>query len=287
MGRFRCFILLLALSLIGSTAVAELQVAVAIAPQKYLLERIAGSRVRVLLVVPPGQSVETYEPTPRLMSELGTVRLYLRIGLPFETVWLSKVEGLYPAMKVVDVAIGIERLPMGEHHHGEGVPQAHEQFDPHIWLAPKLLMTQAANMRDALIAADPAEAAGYRQGYSELAQELTALDQQLATLLAARRGTAFMVYHPAFGYFAEAYGLRQIAIEREGKFPGARSLAQLIEEGKQARVRLILAEQQTDRRLAEMVAGSLGARVVMVDHLTENVPDTLRQLGTLLAEPSP
>ncbi|HNV55752.1 MAG TPA: hypothetical protein PKO17_11345, partial [Pseudomonadales bacterium] len=73
----------------------------------------------------------------------------------------------------------------------------------------------------------------------------------------------------------------------EGKSPGARSLAQVIEAGRQAGVRVILVEQQTDRRVAEMVADSLGARVVKVDHLAEDVPATLRQLSALLTGSTP
>ena len=281
--RFALFFLWL---LASSFAVAELRVAVAIAPQKYLLERLAGSRVKVLQVVPPGQGVETYEPTPRLMSELDSSQLYFQLGLPFERVWLPKVRGLHPALQVVDVAAGIERLQMDGHHHGDS-RQSEALADPHLWLAPGLLLRQAANMRDALMAADPAAAVHYQQGYGRLEQELTALDAELSAQLASRRGASFMVYHPAFGYFADAYGLRQIAIEREGKSPGAGSLAQVIEAGRQAGVRVILVEQQTDRRVAEMVADSLGARVVKVDHLAEDVPATLRQLGALLADPTP
>lgn len=280
MGRFFALVFLSLLT--GSVAMAELRVAVAIAPQKYLLEHLAGSRVKVLQVVPPGQGVESYEPTPRLMSELGSSQLYFQLGLPFERVWLPKVRGLHPTLQVIDAAAGIERLAMDGHHHGDS-PQTQDLADPHLWLAPRLLLRQAANMRDALIEADPAGAAHYQQGYGRLEQELTALDTELSAQLAARRGSSFMVYHPAFGYFAEAYGLHQIAIEQDGKSPGARSLAQVIEAGRRAGVRLILVEQQTDRRVAEMVAETLGARVVKVDHLAEDVPATLRQLSALLA----
>ncbi len=137
----------------------------------------------------------------------------------------------------------------------------------------------AASIRDALIEADPGHRGEFESNYRAFIAELDALDRDLRAILAQARGKSFMVFHPAWGYFAKDYGLRQIPIEAEGKEPGGKSLARVIDLGRREGVKVIFVQTQFSRRTAETVAAAIGARVVAVDPLAENYPQNLLRVA--------
>jgi zinc transport system substrate-binding protein len=92
-----------------------------------------------------------------------------------------------------------------------------------------------------------------------------------------------MVFHPAWGYFAETYGLTQVPIEKEGKEPGARALAALIEQARREQVKVIFVQPQFSRRSAEQVARAIGGQVVAIDPLAPDYADNLRQAARSIA----
>ena len=139
-----------------------LNVSVTILPQKYLVERIGGDRVAVQVLVPPGKSHETYEPTPHQVAELAKGRIYFRIGLPLENSLLPKLQGAARSVRVVDVRQGIQLRRLEKENaafeaaHDHAPESATESPDPHIWLSPVLAQRQAATVLAALVAEDPA-----------------------------------------------------------------------------------------------------------------------------------
>jgi zinc transport system substrate-binding protein len=258
----------------GSAVAAPLAVAVSILPQKYFVERIGGDAVRVEVMVKPGQSPATYEPTPQQMAALARARAYFRIGVPFEEVWMKRIQAAAPGMKVVDTREGITLLPMAVRHadapgHAHP-PGAHGQLDPHIWTSPPLVKRQAATIRDALIALDPDRRALFEANYARFAADLEALDAEIRGMLAGKRERRFMVFHPAWGYFARAYDLQQIPIEIEGKEPGPKALAAMIDAAKRDGVRVVFVQSQFSRTAADAVAKAIGGEVVAVDPLAED-----------------
>ena len=151
----------------AGTALAEpaLTVAMSIAPQRCLVERIGGPVVRSLVVVAPGQSPTTYEPSARQLTEVVHADLYFSIGVPFERHWLPRLRALAPELLILDQGEGVQRRQMeADHHHEPAGPHGEgEALDPHIWLAPQLLRQQADRVLAALEARHPAAAAGLRQ----------------------------------------------------------------------------------------------------------------------------
>jgi zinc transport system substrate-binding protein len=142
----------------------------------------------------------------------------------------------------------------------------------------------AVAIRDALTRLDPDGAAVYAANQAAFDAELAALDRELAALLAPLGRRSFLVYHPAWGYFADAYGLEQVPIEHEGKAPGARRLASLIEQARAADTRVIFVQPQFDKRAAERVATAIGGRVETVNPLAEDYADNLRRVARLIAD---
>jgi zinc transport system substrate-binding protein len=234
-------------------------------------------------MVRPGQSPATYDPTPRQVAALARADLYLRVGVPFEAAWMPRLRAANPRMRVLDAREGIELRPHegGDHGHDHG------DLDPHVWTSPPLAKVMSANIRDALIELDAEHRADYEANYRAFAAELDALDAEIRALFEGLRNRRFLVYHPAWGYFAATYGLTQVAIERAGKEPGARALAALIDQARREEVRVIFVQPQFNRKSAERVARAIGGRVESMDPLAADYAENLRRVARAIAEADP
>ena len=272
-----CALTLWALQVSAAFASTPLPISVSILPQKYFVERVGGQHVAVSVMVRPGQSPETYEPTSRQMTALARAQLYFSIGVPFEASWMTRILAANPALQIVPLQRGIALLPLTG---ASGEPAG---MDPHVWTSPQRVKVMAAGIRDALIKTDPTHRGDYDANEQAFRTELNTLDQNIRAILAPVKGKAFMVFHPAWGYFANDYGLRQIPIAAEGKEPGAKALAQAIELGKREGVKVIFVQTQFSRHTAETIAAAMGARVVGVDPLAENYPQNLLRVAHAFA----
>lgn len=281
----------------GSLFAAEpLPTAVTIPPQAELVKRIGGDRVSVEVVVPPGQDPHTFTPTPRRVMSLARAGVYFGVGVPLEGQVLGKLRGASRGLLVVDTTEGIELRKMeghgacqhSHHHHHHGHEHQHCDHagarDPHVWLAPKLLVVQAQNICRALCKADPAGAATYRANLEKLTHELEEVDAEIAAALKPYRGQSFFVFHPALGYFADAYGLRQVAVEIEGKSPTPRQLRDLIGRARAQGVKILFVQPQFDQRSAKAIASAIGGAVVPIDPLRRDVLANLREIGTQMQQ---
>jgi zinc transport system substrate-binding protein len=270
--------------LLAATARAAepIPVVVSVLPQRHFVEQVGGERVRVSVLVGPGQSPETFEPSPKQVAELGRARLFFRIGMPFEDRWIPRALAMNPAMKVLDGRDGIELLALPGHDHGAGA--AHTGVDPHVWTSPQAVKRMSEGLRDALADLDPGGRAHYAREQRRFAAELDALSADIRHALAQARGRRFLVFHPAWGYFAREFGLAQIAIEEAGRPPGARGLAQVIELARGEGIRVVHVEPQSSQRSAETVAAAIGGRTVSLDALAESYAENLRTVARTLAE---
>lgn len=253
----------------------RLEVAATVAPHGWLVEAVGGERVRVSVAVAPGQSPETFQPSDAEASRLLRARIYFRTGVPAERgPWFK---ALARATRVVDLADG-------DHGHDAGGGHAHGGGDPHNWLNPRLLSQQAKVVADALSHEDPAGADVFASRLAELEAQLRQLDRELRVQLAPYAGRAFLIYHPAWGHFAAHYGLRQLAIEVDGKAPSEAELTAVRRLARQERCRVLFIQPQISDRLARVVARSLGARVETLDPLAADVPANLRAAAAKLVE---
>jgi zinc transport system substrate-binding protein len=259
-----------------------LPVVVSILPQKYFVEKIGGDAVSVSVMVPPGSNPEYYEPKPRQMIELARARAYFALGVPFEKVWMEKMQAASPAMVVVQTDAKILKIRMESQHSHETGQAGHDlpgEADPHVWLAPGPVKIQATAIRDGLARLDPAGTARYEENYHRFVQELDELDAELKGLLADKSGSEFLVFHPAWGYFAQAYGLKQVAIEAEGKEPKPAELQAVIAQARQKGIRTIFVQPQHSTRTAATIAKTLGGEVVSADPLAGDWPGNLREVA--------
>jgi zinc transport system substrate-binding protein len=271
----------------------QLNVFVSILPQKYFVERISGDKVKVSVMVGPGQNPATYEPLPKQMVALTEADLYFQIGVPFETVWIKKIQSLNPQLKIVDTREGITLRKMeGAHSHNELEPEnKHEDNklsenkevkDPHIWLDPLLVKIQVETICRELSAADPENKAFYEQNLREFQGDLDQLHGELTETFESLPVKKLMVFHPSWGYLTDRYGLKQIPIEIEGKEPGPRELAKVIDQAKQEGIRVIFVQTQFDTKAAESVARAVEGKVIPLDPLAEDYMNNLRRIAAVI-----
>ena len=253
---------------------------VSIQPQAGLAKTIAGGRVEIHTLVGEGQSPHTYEPTARQLAKLKKANALLTIGMPFEKHLLKKIVPLYPGLTIAKTQQGIEQHLLAHAH----CTHEHHEMDPHIWLAPANAITIAQNMAQTLEASDPAHASEYRENFERLADKLRKLDGEIHALLAPHKGARFYVFHPSFGYFAEAYGLEQIPIELDGKTPSPRQLVALVEQAKADGVKVVFVQKQFPADSARAIADAIDGIVVQLDPLAEDVVANLRLIAESIAQ---
>jgi zinc transport system substrate-binding protein len=227
-------------------------------------------------MIPPGANPAAFEPTVRDLSRIARSEVYVKVGhphFPFEAVWLERLLSANPGLRVIDASAGV----------------AMTADDPHIWLSPKRARRQAEIIGAGLAAVDPVNAGIYERNLRNFLADIDGLDGELKEILTPLEGRRFMVYHPAWGYLAEDYGLKQlgieedVVIEEDGHEPNPARLADLISEARQAGVKVILIQPQFSRRSAEVVAREAGCRLVEADPLARDWPANLKSVARRLA----
>ncbi len=287
-------LLLMFLMIVGmssNVAAEPLRVMVSIQPQVYFVKQLGGELVNVTCLLPAGAFHGMYEPTAAQMKDLSQAALYVRSMLEHELAWWDKIQALNPRMIVVDATQGVELIEGHAHHHGEAEAEteAHHEGeeehgkDLHIWLSLRNATIQAENIYQGLIAADPANRDAYTANRDALMQKIEALDREIRAKLANLKTRTFMVFHPAWGYFAKDYNLEQIPIEVEGKEPSAAEMAQFITLAQDEQVKVIFVQPQTSRRTADIIAQQVGATVELLDPMAEDWLDNLRHTADALA----
>ncbi|GFK94640.1 High-affinity zinc uptake system binding-protein ZnuA [Fundidesulfovibrio magnetotacticus] len=287
-------VLALALALCAVPALAApLSVGVSVAPQKFIVEKIAGPLAEVFVMVGSGADAHTFEPKPGQMAQVAKARLYVAQGVDFEEVWLPKLTQSNPSLQVVQANQGVDLLPLEEHEHGHGKKghgkqdekQHHLETDPHTWTSPALAQVQAANVALALERLDPANAQTYRANLEAFRAFCRDLDAKLrAELGQVPPGSEFLVFHPAWAYFAKDHGLREVAIESGGKEPSARKLKELIEHAREHKARAVFVQPQFSARTAQTIADALGAKLVTADDLAPDWDQNLLRVAKALRE---
>jgi len=261
--------LLIGLAAAGQAdAEGPVRVAVSILPQAEFVERVAGERAVVTVMLPPGASPPTYEPSPGQLAEVSRVDLYARVGagFVFETAWWDGLAAANPDMHVVDCSENVELLGT----------------DPHIWLSPRNAKEMARSIACGLAHVDPQNAEHYASNLEAYLEELDALDGSIQEALTGLENRTLMVFHAAWGYFARDYGLVQKAIEEEGKAPTPRGIARLIRRAKAMGVRTIFASPEFRTDQADLIAREIGGSVVLISPLARTYIANMRKVAEAL-----
>jgi len=275
------WLLLGLLWVLPGVASPPLQVFVSVLPQQGLVEAVAGEYASVNVLVGPGQSPETYELTPRQLVSLNRADIYLRIGMPFEEVWLPKIRATYPQLRVIDLRDGLEMISAGDGH-----TVGHE-IDPHVWTDPVRLRYLLSRIRDVLSEFTPVYQEVFHENALHLDTQLEQLDLQLQRQFSRLKTKEFLVLHPAWGYFAQRYGLKQLAIEQEGKEATSQYLANMISRLRETGLNKIFVQPQSNQKQAKIIASGIDAQLVVVDPLAKDMIQSLKRFaGHILDQPN-
>ncbi|MCL1875037.1 MAG: zinc ABC transporter substrate-binding protein [Synergistaceae bacterium] len=235
-----------------------------VAPLSWFISSVAGEAASISILVPAGADAHVYEPKPEQMTALSSAVIYFAIGnfSPFEASRLPKLADQAPALKIVNLNEGLDDEPREEDdEHGH---------DPHIWTsvssAPKILL----NVLNAFAEVDPENASLYNENYLRALDEIRRLDAHIKNKFRDCGGKSFFVYHPAWGRFAEEYGIYQIAVEHEGKEPKINMLAALIDTAREKDIKTIFAAPSDPKRNVRIFADEIGADVVIIDPLAHD-----------------
>ena len=219
---------------------AKPTVTVTIPPYQYFVDKIAGDKVDVNVMVSNGNNPETYEPNAQQMMELSNSALYLKVGsIGFEQTWMKKLQDNAPDMKVLDTSVGIKpaQTPGGN-------------IDPHVWMSCKNARIISSNIFKALCQLEPENKTFFQKNYQQL---LSSIDRQDSIIRKSFKDNPemvrkFVIYHPNLTYFARDYQLEQLAIEEEGREPSAAQLKSLIERARKQKIRYCLIQAEFANR---------------------------------------
>ena len=253
--------------------VGKIGVVVTILPQAEFVQSIGGEKVDVVVMVPPGASPHTYEPTPSQITALSVAVMYAKVGsgIDFELVWMDKLVSINKDMLVTDCSQNVEmRDNAGENEHGI--------LDPHIWMSPLRAGMMVQNICNGLIQIDPGNKAYYEQNRDAYLKKLAQLDNDIRAGLTGVRSRTIMVYHPAFGYLAEDYNINVLSVEEEGKEPTSAGLARLIEQAEEHNIKVIFTSPQFNPQSARVIADAIGGKLVFVDILARDYIMNMRML---------
>jgi zinc transport system substrate-binding protein len=243
---------------------------VSILPQAEFVEKIGGDKVSVVVMIPPGASPATYEPTASQLAQVSDAKLYFAVGsgIPFEEVWLEKVTDANRNMKVVNTSAGVSFIDK----------------DPHVWLSPKQVIVQVRNIYQALADMDPANKDYYYQNMISYIAELESVDVYITSTVSKMDDKVFMVFHPAWGYYSRDYGLNMMPVEIEGKDPSASDLQKLIGDAREKGIKVVFVQPQFSTASAETIAREIGGRVVPVDPLARDYVSNMRNVTETFAK---
>jgi zinc/manganese transport system substrate-binding protein len=217
------------------------------------VRNVGGERVSVTTLVGPDGDVHVYTPAPADAKKIADAKLVVINGLGLEG-WLPRlVQSAGSKATLVTASQGITPRRLGS------------DADPHAWQSVANARTYVANIRDALVAADPANAEVYRANAERYLTKLDALEREVRAAVAQIPQTHRKVIstHDAFGYFAAAYGIEFIApqgVSTESEV-SARDIARIITQVRAAKIPAVFLENISDDRLMRRISTETGARI--------------------------
>jgi zinc/manganese transport system substrate-binding protein len=261
-----------------------------------MVKNVGGDRVEVATLVGPNGNAHVYAPSPGDARKVADAKLVFMNGLGFEG-WIDRlVKASGTKAPIVVATKGIKpRERAGERGHDHD----HGRADPHAWQSVANAKVYVGNIRDALIAADPAGKAAYEANAAAYLAKLDALEREVRNVIgkipADRRKV--ITSHDAFGYFEAAYGIAFIApqgVSTEAE-ASARDVAAIISQIRKQKIAAVFLENVTDPRLVEQIARETGAKIggtLYSDALTDDKGDAttyidlirhnIKQLATAL-----
>jgi zinc transport system substrate-binding protein len=252
-------------------------VAVSIIPQKTFVEAVCGDAVEVIAMVPPGNSPANYEPTPKEMTQFSKAKIYFTIGVPTEEANIIPKANEIEGMKIVKLQDEVSNA----YDDRELAPG---KRDPHIWLSPRRAIVMVQAIAREMGTLDPDHKEQYEANADAYITELEALDEQIDNTLKTIENRKFIVFHPAFGYLADDYGLQMYALEQDGKEATPQRLEEMVDLAKQEKIKIIFYQAEISSKQSEAFAEEIGGETIQLEPLEANYIDNLKNMVEHMSE---
>lgn len=254
--------------ILASMAWAKILIVSSVAPVSFLAQKIGGENVELHTLI--SADAHNYEPKPSDMKIIAKADVFLAIGVEFERVWLEKFKANAKNLLITKLDENITKIKQEHSHDHES------ELDTHIWLDPLNAKIIAQNIANTLIKINAQNQKIYEQNLNALLRELDELDNYAKTELAGLKKRAFIVYHPAWGYFAKRYDLEQISIEKNAKEPKINELASIIKDAKKHGVSVIFTNPGYLGHSPQVIASQIGAKIIQIDPLSNDYFNALK-----------
>ncbi len=258
----------------------KLIVAVGIVPEAAFVEQVAGELVEVITLIPPGNSPANYEPSAAEMQALSDAKIYFTLQMPTEQAnILPKVESYSKDLLIVDLRASVNAV-----YDPRVIDEASGAIDPHLWLSPKRAIVMVQTIADELSAIDEANREIYQQNASDYIAMLEALDIKIKDSLGGLNNRSFIMYHAAYGYFAEDYDLEMISIETENKEASATDMQYVVDYALEHNIHTVFYQEEFDDTQAQTIAEEIEGSVAQTAPLSYDYIQNLEAFtDTLLA----
>lgn len=256
-----------------STDETMLQVYASIYPMYDFTKQIGKEKVNVTQMIPPGVEPHDWEPTAKMMAEIENADILIYNGIDLE-MWIDQVIGsLQNNIITAEASEGLDWLLFEGENHEESLAEDHDEehhhgkYDPHIWLDPLRAMEQCKNIKNALVQADPKNKTYYEKNYEAFAEKLENLNQKYQEILSSKKSKDIVVSHAAFGYLADRYGLKQIAVSglSPQEEPSPAKLTQVTDLIHEHHISTIFYETLTSPKISSVLAEETGAKTAVLN----------------------
>lgn len=271
-------ILILSLSITAcekaTTASKKITVAVSIVPQATFVEKVCGDKVNIVTLIPSGASAESYELKPKEITAFADSKTFFSIGVPAEE------HGILPNLSENTNVIDLSKAVSEEYPDR----QINGEPDPHIWLSPKRVQVMIRTIAKEMCLLDPENSDFYNKNADSYLKELENLNTEILDIFKAKIRRKFLVYHPAFGYFADDYGLEMYALEEHGHEATPKDLTEMTDLAKRENIKVIFCQAEASDKQARAFAEEIGGRVQILEPLSPDYISNLKKTATLINE---
>jgi zinc transport system substrate-binding protein len=282
-------------SLQTRSATEKLQIVTTFVPITQFTKAVAGDRATVTQLLPANVGPHDYQSKPDDVQKLAKADVLVQNGLEMEAFLENIIKNAGNGkLKTIDSSQGITPLKNEqEHDHSEAgdgaanpkkADEAHEhgEYNPHIWLDPKRAIKQVENIRDGLIAADPAGKAIYTANASTFIEQLKQLDAEITAKLKPYQGKTFVTYHDFSPYFTQSYGLKaEFLVNIPEENPSPDDVKRVIQAAKSSGLKTLLSEPQAGDNQFAALAKDLQVKVSVFDSIETALPESLEPNGYL------
>jgi zinc transport system substrate-binding protein len=249
-------------------------IAVSIVPQAAMVEAVAGDLVEIITIIPPGYSPGNYDPSAKTMAELSNASIYFTIGVPAED------GNIIPDIEGIEI-VCLEDIVNDTY---ADLTFSDGGRDSHIWLSISRVKIMVQTIADELALLDPDNSNIYLSNASEFIDLLTMANSTIETIFSDVTMDTFIVFHPAFQYFSNEYGLDMITLEEAGKEATPQHLEDVIDLANEYNIEYVFYQSEIDSSQVESFADEINATIVELDPLSEDYINNLITMANLIRE---